>query len=104
MTNVLTLDLTPVIALKHIRQIACDSNRIIFDSHCEKRMKQRHISRTQVIRCLTHGKIHENPYRDIKTGDWRVTLSSISAGVPIRAGIALSHDSKGNMIVVITTF
>lgn len=102
-TTVVEFDLSPTNAKRMLIETARDSGRIFFVDHAEKRMKQRNITRTQVIRCLTHGVITEGPYRNIK-GSWQLRIETLSAGDPLTVIAVLDRDNKGNCVIVITTY
>lgn len=101
--NVVTLDLDPVRALQIVREIAEDSARVFFTEHAEKRMKQRKISRTQVLKCFAHGQITEGPVRSA-SGNWTLTMEVLTAGDIVTVVSALDHDEDGNYILVITSY
>ncbi|SDY38641.1 DUF4258 domain-containing protein [Nitrosomonas sp. Nm58] len=103
MSNIVALDLTCANAKQLIAEIAKDSARVFYTTHAEKRMKERKITRSQVQRCLLHGKITEGPYRDIH-GKWCLTLETFSAGEPVAVVAALDKDSDGSMIIIITSY
>jgi len=101
--NVVALDLTPVMAKQLLGAIASDSSRVFFTDHAEARMLKRHITRAQVLRCLSYGKFVEGPYRDIK-GNWRMNLEVFSAGERVSVVTAIGRDASGEMIIVITVY
>lgn len=101
--NVVAFDLTPVTAKRLLKTIASDSDRVSFTEHGERKMRKRHITRTQVLRCLSHGNIVEGPYRDIK-GNWKMTVEMFSAGETLSVVAALDRDTSGEMIIVITAY
>jgi len=47
--NILKMDLNPIKAQQMLRDIATHSERVFFTAHAEKRMTQRHITRTQMM-------------------------------------------------------
>jgi hypothetical protein len=102
-SNVIDFNLTPVRARKLIKGIAEDSSRVIFTLHAEKRMCQRKITRTQVLRCLTHGRIVEGPAPSIK-GNQELKMEVMSAGEIVTVVAALERDNSGNYAVIITVF
>ena len=102
-TNVLDFDLSRANAKRIITEIVKESGRVFFTDHAEQRMKQRKITRIQVLRCLQHGSFTEGPYRDIK-GNWKFNIDSFSAGENLTVTAALDRDNSGNYIVVITTY
>ncbi|MBA2591154.1 MAG: DUF4258 domain-containing protein [Pseudomonadota bacterium] len=101
--KVVPIGLTPERAKRLVREIARDSGRVFFTHHAEVRMRQRHITRTQVMRCLSHGTCIEGPARDIK-GNWTIKLEVPSAGVLVAAVAALDRDEAGDLIIVITVY
>lgn len=103
MKKVAILDLTPAKAKEQIGSIAKYSERIFFTRHAEERMHERKITRTQIQRCLCHGRIIEGPYRDTY-GDWKVTIETLSAGDPIKVVAVLQKDKNGSLILIITAY
>lgn len=101
--NVVAFDLTPVTAKRLLNTVASDSGRVFFTPHAELKMRKRHITRTQVLRCLSHGRIVEGPSRDIK-GNWSMKLEVCSAGQLVSVVAALDRDTSGEMIIVITAY
>ena len=76
---------------------------MFFSHHAEVQMRKRHITRTQVLRCLAHGVVAEGPARDIK-GNWAMKLEVPSAGDLVIVVAALDRDEAGDMIIVITVY
>ena len=101
--NVLVMNLDSSRAQQILREIAEDSGRVFFTNHAEQRMLARHITRTQVLRCLKHGKLVEGPARD-PHGKWLLTTEVLSAGDVVKVVAALDSDSSGNLVLVITTY
>jgi hypothetical protein len=101
--NVVPIGLSPARAKQLVREIAKDSARVFFRPHAEARMRQRRITRTQVLRCLAYGGVAEGPGRDVK-GNWTMTLEVLSAGELVTVVAALDRDEAGDMIVVITVY
>lgn len=101
--NVLKMDLSPVSARRVLTELAADSSRVFFTAHAEERMRERIITRTQVLRCLRHGSITEGPARD-PHGKWVVRMEVLSAGDVLRVVAALDNDGDGNLVLVITTY
>lgn len=100
---VVAMDLTPANAKKYISGIAQNSNRIFYTKHANQRMKERKITTFQVECCLRHGKVAENPYRD-EHGNWMVKLEVLTAGDSVTVVVAIDRDSKGELILVITSY
>lgn len=102
--NVLHRDLDEGSARKLVAGIARDSAGVFFTRHAEQRMSERGITRVQVLRCLTHGRITEGPYKDIH-GNWKLTMSVASADDVITVVTALDwQESRGNYAIIITTW
>jgi hypothetical protein len=101
--NVVPIGLSPIRARQLVREIAKDSGRVVFTHHAEVKMRKRHITRTQVLRCLAHGGVSEGPAPDVK-GNWTMTLEVLSAGELVTVVVALARDKAGDMIVVITAY
>ena len=102
-SNVIDFNITPARAKKLLKEIAEDSSRVFFTRHAEKRMRERKITRTQVVRCLTHGRIVEGPAPSIK-GNMEMRLEVMSAGEIVTTVAALETDSSGDMAIIITVF
>ncbi|WP_142850538.1 DUF4258 domain-containing protein [Telmatospirillum sp. J64-1] len=56
-------------ATKQIRQLAQDETRVFFTEHAKKRNPQEGkfpLTKDQVLNCLTHGYVKDDPVDDIK--------------------------------------
>jgi hypothetical protein len=102
--NIVSFDLTAPAALKAIRRLAQDSSAVFLLAHVKKRMKQRHITIGQILKCLLKGSITEGPYREISTGNWRVRLELKDAGQLVAVVAELYTSDSGEKIIIITTF
>lgn len=77
---------------------------MFFTHHATLRMKQRRISRTQVLECLRKGSISEAPHQDVH-GNWKCNVTWFCAGDQITAAVGLKRDAKtGEFVIVITVF
>ena len=83
--------------------MAEDSGQVFFTPHAKTRMKQRRITRTQVLACLRQGSIDEPAHQNIR-GNWQCTVRHVHAGDLVRVAAALERDENGHLIVVITVF
>lgn len=90
-------------AMQIIREAATDSARVFFTRHAEARMKKRHITRVQVLRCLRNGAITEAPVLGLK-GNWECRVERRSAGEHIGVALAVVAETPQRYIVVITVF
>lgn len=97
------MELTSERALQLLKQISINSGRIFFTRHASERMEERGITNVQVLRCLSHGIIVEEPHRSVK-GNWQMTIECMSAGTVVTTGVALDNDKDGNNIIIITVF
>lgn len=93
--------ITAETARKLIKQIASDSSRVFIVPHAQKRMDERCITRTQILRCLLHGRIVEGPAQQIR-GNWRFTVETCCAGEGINVVAEIEEDINGNTIIVVT--
>lgn len=89
--------------LRLIRELARDSDNVFIGGHARRRMKQRHITRTQVEKCLMKGSISESAHRDAR-GDWACTLHYQWAGDDVCVAVAIKCDEEGDWIAVVTVF
>lgn len=101
---VFRMTLTPVAALRIVRRIAGDSAAVYFTTHASQRMRQRRITRAQVLHCLAGGRITEGPAPDT-TGRWCVTLQRYCAGDLVNVVASLDWDADASdYLLVITVF
>lgn len=96
-------DLDRPAALRLLRETARDSGRVFVTQHASRRMRERGITLTQVLRCLRKGHIVEGPVRSLK-GNWEMAVEVHTAGDVLTVVAALEIDKHGNCIVVVTTY
>lgn len=101
MKKIVAFDLNKVKAKHLIAEIAKDSSRVFITDHARKRMNERKITDTQIHRCLGHGQMKDEPFRNQK-GNWQVTLETITAGERVVVVAAIEKEVDGGYIVVIT--
>jgi hypothetical protein len=101
--NVVPIGLSPIQGRQLVREVAQDSGRVFFTPHAERKMRERHITRVQVLRCLTRGCVAEGPSRHVN-GKWRLKLEVLSAGDLIAVVAELDRDEFGDIIIVITAY
>lgn len=94
-----SLQLSGAAALKIVRVCATDSGRVFFTHHAEKRMRERKITRPQVLACLRKGKIIEGPSSDIK-GRWNCVMEYFSCGERITVVVGVERDDDGYIAIV----
>lgn len=104
MKNILSFDMSANKTLKIIKALAIDSANVFLIDHAKKSMKKRHITLHQIIQCLLNGVITEGPYRDIRSGNWRVRMEHYSAGQCIKVVAEIMTNNNNEKIIVITTF
>lgn len=84
-------------------QLCRDSGRVFFTKHAEDRMRERGITRLQVMTCLKNGVFVEGPAKSAK-GSWTFKMRVRSAGDEVCVVAALDMDKNGNFALVITTY
>lgn len=87
-------------ALRVLREIATDSNRVIFTDHARRRMRQRHVTPVQVLDCLQRGVAAEPVALDVHE-HWKLTVSHRSAGKELNVSVAIDVPNRA---IVITVF
>lgn len=90
-------------AQAELRAIAQDSARVRFTEHARKRMRQRHITTMQVLRCLRFGTVVEGPAPTIQ-GNWELTVEVLSAGDVVRVAAAIDQDAQGHYVIIVTVY
>lgn len=97
-----TAKMTDVEFVDLVRAICADSANVKFSRHAIDRMREREITRKQVLSTLRSGHLTEPVHLSIQ-GDWKGTFSHTTAGD--RINVAATIKKVGKMIVlVITTF
>lgn len=86
---------------RKIADLARDSSNVLIAPHARKRMRERRIQLTQVLRVLTRGNVIEPAHLDIH-GCWKCTLHLTVSGDSIKLAVALGEDALKNKVVVIT--
>jgi len=89
-------------ALQLIRSAVKQTSRVGWSQHATKRMRQRKVSMSQVLRVLKTGGIIEGPYEDLKTGHWLCKLTQFTAGDDVSVVIAIEKDEDLTPIIVVT--
>lgn len=87
-------------AVKLLRDICADSANVILTVHASQRMRQRNITLTQVIACLTKGIVHEPVALD-QHGHWKLTMERRAGGRQIQVAAAIDLPTRA---IVITVF
>jgi len=100
MAEIKQFRMSPPAALKMIRQLATDSDRIVVVPHAKKRQIERSITRRQIEVCVRSGYIDEGPSLN-EHGNWQVTMRCYSAGEELACVVAIDWP---NRLIVITTF
>ena len=101
-SKVARMSLSPATALRIVGQLAKDSNKVFFVAHALMRMRQRKISRPQVLACLLRGGLIEGPAIDVK-GNWRFTMRYVAAGDTVSVVVALDWQVQSSSHVLIIT-
>lgn len=92
MTDVVPLTLTADRALRTIRELAADTNRIVIVKHGKMAQRRRQISRRQVELCVQKGTIIEGPFYN-QHGNWQVTIYRHAAGEEMTCAVAIEWPS-----------
>ena len=103
MAKLIPIPINDANMLRIIRELSADTENVFIEPHAKKRMKQRHITRTQVYACLRFGMIDEHAHENIR-GNWKCTLRHHHAGELIRVTAAIEKDEAGDWIAVVTVF
>ena len=83
-----------------IRHLAAESGSVFFTRHALARMRERQITRLQVLEVLQRGVIRLEPEPDIKTGHTLCRMERVITGRNIGVVLALEDASAGAGIVV----
>lgn len=87
--------------LKRVREIAQEDSLVVLTQHAKRRLRQRHITRLDVIKCLLRGAVIE-PASPSITGDWTAKIGYRMAGESINVVVAITLGHRGEYILVIT--
>ncbi len=93
-------DLNDWDALKIVRVIATDTDRIVVISYENTKSKKRKISRRQIELCVQKGTIAEGPCVN-SHGHWQMNLSRHAAGEQVICIVAIDWATK---VLVINSF
>jgi hypothetical protein len=83
-----------------IRHLAAESGSVFFTRHALARMRERHITRLQVLEVLQRGVIRREPEPDLKTGYMQCRMERAIAGRNMGVVLALEGPSAVSGIVV----
>jgi hypothetical protein len=90
--------LSPVDALRLVRELAADSANVGLTQHCRARMHGRDITLRQILTCLQKGIITEGPAIDTY-GNWKMNIYRATDG--LTCTVAIAWPSR---LIVITVF
>lgn len=103
-SNIVQMNLSPTMAKKRIAIAMQDSSNLVIVSHSKARMKQRGITRRQIINCLVHGIFTEEPCYDVMHGGYHFTMRTVDAGDIVNVAGALHKRGSNDYVVVITVY
>ena len=83
-----------------IRQLATESAAVYFTRHALARMRERHITRLQVLDVLQRGVIRREPEPDLRTGHTLCRMERVITGRPVGVVLALAGPTTSSGIVV----
>ena len=86
-----------------LKTAGAKGSRLAFSTHAEERMKERRISRKQVLETLRNGTISEPLHKDVR-GDWRCSVNWFYAGLGLTVAVAFKLLKNGEMVVVVTVY
>jgi len=88
---------------KEILRIAADDSSLVFLTvHAQKRMRERNITLTEILRILRSGRIIDGPAENLIKGNWECTVNGFSAGKNLQVSVAIERDEKN--IIVVTVY
>jgi hypothetical protein len=93
------LPLTRPAASLRIRELAADSNNVLFTAQAGKVMLSQRITPAQVLGVLGNGEMAEGPACDTK-GNWGCTMRRSVAGETVSVGVFICADR----LVVVVVF
>jgi hypothetical protein len=103
MSTIIPIKMNDNDAIEILRRCVADDSKVFICQHARERMKERNITRPQVLSCLERGKIIESPCRDPR-GDWRCTIEHYTSGNVVTVAVAIKYNDNGERIVVVTVF
>jgi Domain of unknown function (DUF4258) len=83
-----------------IRHLAAESGNVFFTRHALARMRQRQITRLQVLEVLQRGVIRREPEPDMKTDHTQCRMERVVTGRSIGVVLALESPDAVSGIVV----
>ena len=89
-------------AQRLIRELVKDDGTVFFSHHAETRMRQRNVSRPQVLSCLAKGRVAEGPSLGIK-GNWEVAFEHCVSGDDLRVVVALEREATSATHLLVIT-
>jgi hypothetical protein len=100
--SVTHIQLTTASALRIVQRLAKKSSAVAFTTHASSRMRQRKVTRLQVLECLLKGHIVEGPAPGIK-GNWELKMRRAVYGDDIEVVVALDwHAESADYVLVVT--
>jgi hypothetical protein len=89
-------------ALRIVRRLAAVSENVFFTDHAQRRMRQRHVTRPQVLDCLRKGLIVEGPALGTRQA-WEMKFERSWSGEMVRVVVALDWDAEAAAHVLVVT-
>jgi len=88
-------------AERYVKEISRDSSKVIYTRHALERMDQRHVTRKQVLQCLSRFRIVEEPHRT-PNANWKMAIEAQSMDDWLKIVLCLENKGDGNYILVVT--
>jgi multidrug efflux pump subunit AcrB len=100
--KVVPLRLTVAKALEKVREIAADSNNVIWTTHMRERMEERGIDATDVLNILRKGSVEQPPTDGNQPGELKIKVTRrLTSGR--EAGVVIVLVSNRTKIKLATT-
>lgn len=100
--RVVALALSVDAARRLVQKLAADSARVYITAHAANRLKERGITRPQVLECLRKGRITEGPALGTR-GHWEMRFERQWCGEVVKVVAALHWDPDRRKDVVVIT-
>ena len=99
--NVVALALSVDAARRIVHKLAAESGRVYVTPHAANRLRERGITRPQVIECLRKGRITEGPALGTR-GHWEMKFERQWCGeiVKVVAALHWDPDLRDNVVVI----
>ncbi len=98
--NVAPAHLSGAAARRIVRELAANADNVVPVNHAKRRMRERNINITQILRVVRAGFVDGEPWLD-EHRNWRVTMAGNAAGARITVGVAIAWRTR---LLIVTVF